>query len=339
MRKVILSLIMILAVTLTCFCGCNKGVIIRPLSKEEAHNVFLQVENRNPVFCESVIIQDVPHVIGVFEKQGEYGKETVISNLKRVAGNWQEVSQSLIEKDAEDQELQNDFEITTIKDKQYVYFSRLLLHQGTAYNGLGFIEFILYSLIDNKFVALKYAGEWASQKKVEGRFDNLSDFKDKTQLLMFLEEKAVKSQLIYRPTDQDLDINSAKNFAKKWLRENPDAYAAREGAWTPISFCYYSEKMFSDKPASDSGEERKENRNYVITTSFAGPVLGYDKTSKKYFVIWIPDGMGGGGAWGSRSYHAKFKSDSQIIIQNDFHGIEIDLQNKQFRVTAHDSAG
>lgn len=332
MRKVVISLIMILAATLTCFSGCNRGVTTKTLSREEANNVFLQVKNRKPIFCESVIIQGVPYLIGAFEKQGEFGKETVISKLASFAGNWQEVSHSLIEKEA-DQELQNDFEIVTIEGKKYLYFSRLLLHQRDPC----FIEFILYSPIDNQIVALKYSGEWVSQK-VEGKFDNLSYFKNKLQLLKFLENKAAKCQLIYRPTAKDFNINSVKNFAMKWLRENPDAYATSKGGWTPISFCYYSEKMFSDKPLSGTAEERRENRNYIIATSFAGPVLGYDKTGKKYFVIWVPEGMGSAGAWGARSYHAQFKTDSMIVIKNIFHEMEINLQRKQFRVTSHDEA-
>lgn len=323
--------------------GCNRNNFTKPMSKGEAQKIFLQVVNRKPTFCESVSIGGVPYVIGAYEKPDEDnmgGKDTVISSLIRIAGNWQEASHIVAKKDAESQELRNDFEIVTIDDKSYVYFSRHLIHRGTMYNGLGFIEFLLYSPAEKQFTALEYSGSIHDVDKdglplkIEGQFDNLADFASKPHLLKFLEAKAEASQLIYRPTTQDADINNAKNYEKKWLRENPDAYAAREDAWTPITIPEYTEQLFSVSatPVPDSGDERTENQYYIISTPFAGPVLGYDKASKKYFVIWIPEGMGSGGGWGGRSFHAQFEATSMIVIKNFDTAIEIDLQRKQFRV-------
>jgi hypothetical protein len=324
--------------------GCNRDNFTKTLPKEEAQKIFLQVVNRTPLFCESVSIKGVIYVIGVYEKPNDEvitGKDTVISTLSRVAGNWQEVTQSIAKNDAEGQELRKDFEFVTIDGAKYLYFSRQLIHQGSMYNGLGFIEFILYAPLEKQFAALDYSGEVREfdkdgmPLKIAGQFDNLVEFKNKPQLLKFLESKAEKCQLIYRLTAQDTDINNVKNFDKKWLRENPDAYATREDAWTSITFNEYSEKLFSATPVPDSNDEITENQHYIISTPFAGPVLGYDKVNKKYFVIWIPEGMGSGGGWGGRSFHAQFKTASMIVIKNFDTTIEIDLQRKQFRVLLH----
>jgi hypothetical protein len=335
---------MIIVITFGFCSSCTR----KDLTNEEANKLFLQVVNRKPIFCGSTLIKNAPRIIGLYEKENQYGgKDAVVSTLARVAGNWQVIAQAIVEKDAEDEEIQKGIELVTVGSKKYLYFSRQLRHQGTMYNGLGFIEFLVYSLADGKAMALKFSGRdrggayvdehfkiHERPSKIEGDFENLADFKDHTDLLKFLESKALECALIYRPTAKDLDINNAENYAKKWERENPDAHEAEKSGWgwKSITFPYYQENLFEKEGIRFSGETRVENETYVVATWFAGPVLGFNKREKQYFVIWIPQGMGVGGAWGLRSYHIKLKNPSTVIIRNEYNVIEINIEKKIFRV-------
>jgi hypothetical protein len=332
MRKLLLVGFLVFPALLGCLLSCRGGTTKKGPDKQESSEIFLQVTNRKPLFCGTFDLHGEPRILGVFQKQGEFrGEDVVISSLRRFAGNWQEVSQSVAEHDAEGQELQNDFEIVEIEGETYLYFSRQLIHYGTAYNGLGFVEFLLYSPSEKRLIKLEFSGR-GEEPPIEGNFDNLSDLSSQPELLKFLEGKAASSPLIARTDPKSLDIDNVTQYDKKWLRENPDAYAAKTGG--SLTFCYYQEDLFTKFSGTQS--ERVETQKYVVSTSFAGPVLGYDKATGKYMVIWIPEGMGAGGAWGLRTFHAHFRDDSTLIIKSELETIEIDLQRGRFSVISRE---
>ena len=299
-------------------------------SNASAKKIFADVFNRDPSFCDFVDTSAPTTIVCAYEKNAEdFGKDTVIVKLKPFAGVWQKVSEVTFEKDTDHQDLQNDFEIVQVDNKKMLYFSRGLDdEQGTAH-GPRAAQFILYKLDEDKYAILSYRYENAEK----GRFENTADFSETPNLLKFMESHAAKSDLIYRTADRDQDLNNVKNFARKWLRENPDAYITKN-RWYSIQFSYYNDKLF-DK--SSKSNDIIRNKHYIIEAGFASPVFGYDKKLKKYFTIWIPeDYRTVNGSWGIRSYKAQFKGESVVTITNGYHAIEINIANKKYFLTPTD---
>ncbi|HSZ86498.1 MAG TPA: hypothetical protein VK787_10730, partial [Puia sp.] len=72
-----------------------------------------------------------------------------------------------------------------------------------------------------------------------------------------------------------------------------------------------------------------QNDRFIIFYYFAGPIIGFSKVEKKYFVILVPQGFGAGGSWGIRSIKfVNFVTSEKITAQNDYEQYEIDLIEK-----------
>jgi len=309
------------------------NVFAGSITNGDAKNIFAHTMNRKAKFCDVIPLANEETILCAYEKAAEIENDVVIAKLKQFAGVWQLTSETIIEKESEGQEPQNDFEIIPLGKTKALYFSRLMIHRGTAFNGTGEVQFILYVPELDQYITLIYSGRWKGEK-IDGSFDNLKELKAAApNTLKILETKAMASPFIYHPTTKDYDLSRIENLDKAWVQANPDIYDKNNDYWNDIKFVYYKHNLFKSHSCPDCGTERVKNKFYTIQVSFAGPVLGYDKKTRKYFTIWIPAGMGEGGGWGARTYTIKLKDENVLVLENSFESIEIRLDNKQYRRT------
>lgn len=105
----------------------------------------------------------------------------------------------------------------------------------------------------------------------------------------FLMDKANRSRYVFHPSKEDLDNNSTKNYEKKWESENHIAesiYASKHNtSYAPLKISYYNQCLFDS--VKNSIQEKIENSGYLLVNYFRSDILGYDKSCKKYFPLWI----------------------------------------------------
>ena len=131
-----------------------------------------------------------------------------------------------------------------------------------------------------------YYGE---KEKVTQEFSNYKELENTPDILKFLEEKALSSNLLPSPSKDSFDLTDYKNFGKKWEIDNPNILTVWDvGAKTTIeslNTTYYKQNLFDINNGSLNSEI--ENNQYLIRSFFRGNVIGFDKRREKYFPIWI----------------------------------------------------
>lgn len=211
----------------------------------------------------------------------------------------------------------HEFDWPIIDSIPYIYF----VHEDAG-NATGSVTFYLTSLKEiNNTYSLSFYG-------AIGRYDLLDkppseELKSQPKLLSYLEGKISKSNSIYRPSPEDLDINNPKNCERKWIVENQYIYEnakySNERSLT-INFIFYDENLFTDI-GHGSESSSVENELYIVKSFFKDNVIGLDKKKTQYFVVWVPEFPHD---W---IQEIEFESSSVIILKNDFEEYKIDLVN------------
>lgn len=119
------------------------------------------------------------------------------------------------------------------------------------------------------------------------------ELKSKIKILEYLENKIANSNLIYRPSAEDLDINHPKNHIRKWDLENKEIVSGVkncEEEALAIKFFYYDENLFDIGGKTEIGNIA--NEKFIIKSFVSGynrysyHIIGYNKKKNKYFVVW-----------------------------------------------------
>jgi len=172
---------------------------------------------------------------------------------------------------------------------QHIYFV-----SEDSGNRHGSITFHLVSLDDvDVHYSITYMGVIGSIDQLYTPITN--ELKSKIKILEYLENKIANSNLIYRPSAEDLDINHPKNHIKKWDLENKEILYLVENCGeeeSEIKFFYYAENIFDIWSDNEIGNI--SNEKFVIKSFFYASdwgyhhynILGYDKKKNKYFVVW-----------------------------------------------------
>lgn len=267
----------------------------RNISDEDAVKIFEETVRKKSNYCAYVQIDNRAYIVGVCNKRHGYAYDDGydLYTLINFANNWQTNKMVTFEDGGFLFDLRDKYEIVTIENKKYIYFSLYSNGMGTASGGLAWIHFILYDIIDGKVTDLIYGGAEYSDEvdykknKVSGDFENIEEIKDKN-LLAFLEQRASISDLIYRKSSIDeLDPKQPKNYHLRWELDNPYLVDLPKKVYPSegkIKFTYYDEKEFSEDL---SNMDTIESKSYEIYSNFRGNVIGYDKNLRKYFPILI----------------------------------------------------
>ena len=272
------------------------------ISKEQAISVFKDLVRIEPINCLVTTIDNKECIICIANKTGVDGNDKmfysnadiIFYKLTKFADAWRiETQKPIFAYEFTYCDFYNDFEIATIGNKPYLYFLYRLSPMGNAVSFMD-LNFALFSLTDFQLTTLDYGGDPVYDKKdnlqqIKGDFTNLDKLSSKPDLSKFLEDKASKSSVIYRATKQDLDMNSADNYEKKWQVDNSkikSVWDTKENTFDePLRVTYYDKSIFPTEQGYISGSV--ESTKFKIVSLFRNNILGYDKTKKKYFPIWV----------------------------------------------------
>lgn len=253
------------------------------ISRDYAERIFQDVVLKKPLYCETMGDKQRPLIVGVLGK-AEFDRTYTFVILYNFANKWQTKSTKVYGNEFTYLTLRENFEKVTIDKRTYVYFSLQENEMGTGANGLATISFNLFDPLLDSVISIRYSGRGDST--VEGEFEHFDERRLGKKVLVFLERKAAHSKAIYRPREEDLDLERVGNYEKKWRIDNsflPEPYKAAGYEEGTLNITYYSTKLISGY----TPEHMVQNSNYLVESYFRNDVIGYDKTLNKYFPIWI----------------------------------------------------
>jgi hypothetical protein len=322
----------------------SQDLVASTITKEQAINIFKDIVRILPINCLTTKIDNKECIICLANKTGVEGKNKMLySNaniflykLTKFADVWRvEMKKEIFSEEFTYYEFYNDFEIAMIGNYPYLYFLYSQSPMGNAVSYLS-LSFSLISLKDFKLTTLDYGGDPVYDKNtklknIKGDFSNLDELTSKPNILKYLEGKASKSSIIYRANKQDLDMNNVNNYDKKWQLDNSKIKSVwdtnENTSYEPLRVTYYDKNIFSTETGSVN--EIIENNIFKIASFFRGNILGYDKTKRKYFPIWIESCARG------CDKTIKFKNDTTLQItysESDDQKIIVDLTQMAYKL-------
>ncbi len=256
------------------------------IDTSQASAIIKELYYKNPEYISIKYIDKKPIIIcALLDGSGIYGNST-INVIENFANNWQETKHVTIEYG---HDIQN-FEWITVQKKELLYFD-YVVPGGSMGNGE--VDFGLYDYTINKYYNLQFSGMFRNgDKQIDGGFNNIDSLKDVPEILQALEFKASKSDIIYRPSNEDLNIDNPKNAVKKFLLDNPNLHEdlkIRRGYYQDFKITKYSgeaTKFFHDYLSSPECEI--SNDKYSVYSLLKSYVICFDKNGNYYFIVWIP---------------------------------------------------
>lgn len=257
--------------------------------------VVMKMYHKNPKFISVKNVENKSVIIAVIADESSPWGNSTIYVLENTTDNWKEKFNLIIESGT----FIENFEWITIENKELLYFD-LIAAGGSM--GNGGVVFGLYDFTISKYYHLDYYGMMRNDyKQIEGKFINIDSLKPFPEFLSLLENKADKSNKIYKPTLEDLNINHPRNAANKFQLDNPNLYSElknHKGNYIPIVITKYSDeyaKIFQDNIGNRKSEflgsiaTQTSNKIYTVYSLFKDYVICYNKVKNFYFVVWVPD--------------------------------------------------
>jgi len=183
----------------------------------------------------------------------------------------------------------SSFKQVVIQDMPYLYFAT-----SEGFMGQGIIErnvnFHLLNMDNLEHYRLLYAGvpSFKCEDCIDGSFVITEQLKGTPEILDALKELSKTSTLIYQRGPKDDDIYYHMNYEEKWEADNKshNAYAAGYGDIVmPIRSTYYATNLFDLNRGSEN--DVIENDKYQLRSYFRGNIVGYDKSKKMHFPLYI----------------------------------------------------
>lgn len=187
----------------------------------------------------------------------------------------------------------------TIDGKDYFYYALANMPQGAHVGGTGRVSLCLYDIEEHKLTTLDYDGiitvredgrQYVYGKPLQSVNSNLT---------RFLAQEAQSIKVIYFPTEEELKaqqeeeekaeeeaaLEGPENAAARWNADNNDKMASAKGGQEVTM-----KAQSYDKPIFKMENKHKsiQNDEYIVFSDNAGAVYGFNKSSRKYFVIYTP---------------------------------------------------
>jgi hypothetical protein len=260
------------------FNSCKNNSDNSSLTNEQAKSIVQSKYNTKIDTICTCNINDREYIATVLNKNERINEIKLLSNF---AGNWQE--EKIGSAGSEDDIILTVSKISfvKIKDQDYLFY---IAEDPSAYgNSGGFISFKILRIPNLKTYEIQYTGE-EPYKNMAGLSDEL---KSNSDVLSFLEKKVAESSSIYKSTSKDLvyNIDTPENCDKKWEQQN------REISNHKIQLTFYDKNLFDIYSKEASENMKIENEKYKVVSYFRATVIGYNKNTKKYFVIWSDPGL------------------------------------------------
>ena len=216
-----------------------------------------------------------------------------------------------------------------IDGKQYLYFAFVNHLKGAGEGSNGRVTLALYNLEAKKMTTLTYDGQIRSRTDgrqyvySRGPLESTSGSER-----MFLQQEAAKIGAIRVATQEEIDaeeeakakeeeekaLAGEENAEAKWDHDNAENMdKLKEGEEVKMKPTQYDKPIINMKEIKD----KLENDRYLVFLDTKGSVVGFNKSSRKYFTIY---GGKNGAATG-----ISFNGDNNVLIKTPGGNITYDL--------------
>ncbi len=187
----------------------------------------------------------------------------------------------------------------TIDGKDYFYYAYANMPQGSHVGGTGRVSLCLYDVDDHKLTTLDYDGIITVREDGRQYVNGKPLQSVNGTLTRFLAQEAQSIKVIYFPTEEELkaqqeeeekaeeeaSLEGPENASARWSADNEEKVASAKGGHEVTM-----KPQTYDKPIFKSENKHKSisNEEYVVFSDNSGAVYGFNKNSRKYFVIYTP---------------------------------------------------
>ena len=304
MKKYIISILAVVVVIGIFFAFYEQPT----MTDAEATQIVQHQYVKNPTFATAVREGGNYYIVSSI-KDGQYNEPRLLV-LKQVADLWQEQPQSM-QLQCSSIECPSGATKVKLGGIYYVYF--VTESSGSA---AGTVVFNLISPLDMHLYSMSVSGGNGNINQPGTVSD---DVKNNQDVYNYLTQQIAKSPKIAHASQQNLDVNDPANAVQKWQLDNENIRTGMVNYAAPVKFTYYDENLLNQwGGTSISGSA--ENSQYKITSIFKGVTIGFNKTTNKYFVVWVPADM------------YEWPTDTTFIDQNTLH---INSANSGPAITVH----
>lgn len=217
----------------------------------------------------------------------------------------------------------------SIDGKQYLYFAFLNHLKGAGEGNTGRVTLALYDPEGKKMTTLTYDGTIRSRNDgrqyvyCRGPLESTNSSERR-----FLQQEAANIGAIHVATQEEIDaeeeakakeeeeqaLSGEENADAKWDHDNAENVdKLKEGEEVKMKPTQYDKPIINMKEIKD----KLENDRYLVFSDKKGSVVGFNKNSRKYFVIY---GGGNGPATG-----ISFSGDNVVLIKTNGGSFTYDL--------------
>jgi hypothetical protein len=273
------------------------------LSKAQAYSIIAVKFSQKPDTVIPVRFQNRDYLIA------RIGRST-LAILSSFAGDWQQVYNC-----CDDETTVDSLEVTMIGKRPIVYYIRI--QAGNAYETE---SYSVFALQNNDTFHVDYFLDYNSPQK-NRPLPIAPELSAQPSILAFLEAKIHNCQYL-KGSDKQYDVAAPENANQRWLIDNSKIYDyVKYNDSASLVLTMYKENL---RHAINMGGiiDSAESAHFVVWTYFRGCCIGYNKTTSKYFVVWVPS-----------------------IVYDNFEGLSIDstetaeftLDNIHYSVDLHNS--
>ena len=278
------------------------------------------------------------HIVGVTYKDDTNRPFIKIYQLTREGGGWKTELGQTKYYDGRIINMDNSSLITdamyvpravTIEGKEYLYFAFLNHLKGAGEGSNGRVTLCLYDVEGKRITPLTYDGKIRSRTDgrqyvyCRGPLENTS-----TSERSFLGQEAANIGAIRVATQDEIDaeeeakakeeeekaLAGEENAEAKWNHDNAENMdKLKEGEEVRMKPTQYDKPIINMKEIKD----KLENDRYLVFLDTKGSVVGFNKSSRKYFTIY---GGKNGAATG-----ISFNGDNNVLIKTGNGSITYDL--------------
>ena len=186
-----------------------------------------------------------------------------------------------------------------VNDKEGLFFAYLNLPQGAGVGNSGRVSLCFYDIDNKQLHTLDYEGTIKSRDDGRNYVYGKPMQSTNSSEMKFLKGEAEKVKKIYFPTEEELKaeeeerqkaeeekaLSGPENAAAKWTHDNGESLAAlKAGEQVTMKAQSYDKPIFKrDEIAKQIDSER-----YMVFVGNTGKVYGFNKDTRKYFVIYTP---------------------------------------------------
>ena len=186
-----------------------------------------------------------------------------------------------------------------VNGKDCIYFAYMNAPDGGGGEGSnGRVSLSLYDINNKKLMTLDYDGPVKSK---DGRLYVYGKPLQSTNSpeMKFLQQEATSIKKIYFPTEEELKaeqeakekaeeekaLSGPENAGAKWKHDNGESLTSLKGGEeVKMKAASYDKPIFNLKDM----HKKIESESYIVFSDKKGAVYGFNKNSRKYFVIYTP---------------------------------------------------